>query len=218
MINVKKEVKKEDIVLDIPIEVINKFVLLNKISIILLLEVYKLNVLEPTKYVTTMDFKEFEYARNSISKFLTECEKHELIKIFKYNTVSIILLNNEKGNKQFEYLKNNKNKPLWEIMTFSENYYPIKEKKNINKNAGYVYLLEYNNLYKIGCSKNIDKRLHDLEKNTPHKINLIHSIKTDNKYKLENELHQKYKDKRSKGEWFSLSDSDIQNIKNIGEI
>lgn len=218
MINVKKEVKKEDIVLDIPIEVINKFVLLNKISIILLLEVYKLNVLEPNTYFTNINFDKYNYSRVSCINFIKECEKEELIKVFRKDNLIIILINNEKGQKHYEYLESNKHKNILELVSYTHEYSEDIKPLKINKNAGYVYLLEYNNLYKIGCSKNIDKRLHDLEKNTPHKINLIHSIKTDNKYKLENELHQKYKDKRSKGEWFSLSDSDIQNIKNIGEI
>lgn len=46
-------------------------------------------------------------------------------------------------------------------------------------------------------------------------IELVHSIACENDTKVEKELHESHKDKRTKGEWFALSDSDIEDLKKI---
>lgn len=219
MSNEKKMKTNESITL--PIEVINAFPYLSKISIILLIDLYKLFEKNPNLVFSNYDFKYyFNYSRGSYSKFISECEKQDLIKVFKNDDFFIILINNENGRTHYNFLNENKNKgrKLHELFTISHGIPPVINNPRINKNAGSVYILKYGSQYKIGCSNNIDKRLHDLNKNTPHEITLIHSIETNNKYTLEKELHHKYKDKRVKGEWFDLLDSDIEDIKNIVEV
>jgi Meiotically up-regulated gene 113 len=50
----------------------------------------------------------------------------------------------------------------------------------------------------------------------PHEVTLIHSIETDDMVGLEALLHERYADKRMNGEWFALSDEDVNEIKKKG--
>lgn len=87
-----------------------------------------------------------------------------------------------------------------------------KPQKFIN---GYVYLIKHGDKYKIGRTINLKNRLKN-HKNSNLDIEFIHSIKTDNCIKLENELHKKYAKNRIDGEWYSLNEDDILYIKNYG--
>lgn len=81
----------------------------------------------------------------------------------------------------------------------------------LNNNCGYVYILEAVGfkVYKIGRTKNIDTRMKTLIK-LPFDTKLIHTIKTDNPTKTELELHRKFADLRVNGEWFKLSNENIE--------
>lgn len=105
--------------LTIPFEVISKFHLLNKVSIILLLELYKKNQIEPDSYFTSDDFKKFNYVKATYKTFMKECEENQLINVFYHKKITIILINNEIGKKQYEYLIKNKDKELHEFISFT---------------------------------------------------------------------------------------------------
>lgn len=84
---------------------------------------------------------------------------------------------------------------------------------------GYVYLIKSNNYFKIGKTKNIKQRISSLQTSSATHIELIHTIKTSNYHKIEKELHKKFENQHIKGEWFNLSEEDIEYIKNYnGEI
>lgn len=76
---------------------------------------------------------------------------------------------------------------------------------------GYVYLVHCvgTDLYKIGRSK-VDyyARLSSLQTGCPYELSMIHAVHCDAYGKLERLLHHTFKDKRVRGEWFELSDSD----------
>jgi hypothetical protein len=72
--------------------------------------------------------------------------------------------------------------------------------------------------YKIGYSSNINNRFKGLNKASPDKLQLTCVIKTKEYKELEKELHEKYSDKRYQGEWFELSDADIEYIKSLEDI
>lgn len=82
--------------------------------------------------------------------------------------------------------------------------------------SGYVYLLHHNGLHKIGVSSNVLKRLNQISPKMPYEVSLVHCIKTPDMFALESALHEKYADKRANGEWFELSESDVEYIKSIG--
>ena len=75
-----------------------------------------------------------------------------------------------------------------------------------------VYFAKSNGLYKIGVTRNIEKRMSSLSVAAPY-IKLIHVIHTEHIYALEKYYHNYFREKRTRGEWFQLSEQDIKNIK-----
>ena len=78
-----------------------------------------------------------------------------------------------------------------------------------------IYLLKsyYNELpiYKIGYTKRrVEDRIKDFKTGNVHDISIVHIFETD-KYvnSIESTLHREYKFNRIRGEWFELSDIDI---------
>jgi phage terminase large subunit GpA-like protein len=84
---------------------------------------------------------------------------------------------------------------------------------------GYVYLLysPTNNTYKIGRAKQVDGRYGSIAKQSPVEIRLIHQFKSENASKAEKSLHHLYSHKRVLGEWFSLSENEVEAIVAIGD-
>ncbi|KIL49086.1 GIY-YIG nuclease family protein [Jeotgalibacillus campisalis] len=81
---------------------------------------------------------------------------------------------------------------------------------------GYVYFVqEYmNGTFKIGKTKNIDKRMNIFSVKLPFENKLIHLIKTGDRHRTEQAFHNHFSAKRLGGEWFSLSKEDIDWLKN----
>jgi|SaaInlLV_10m_DNA_4_1040232.scaffolds.fasta_scaffold22105_3 hypothetical protein len=65
-----------------------------------------------------------------------------------------------------------------------------------------LYVLECNGYYKIGITNNITNRLKSLQTGNAHEINVIHIEERYKPEKAEKYLHQKFSNKRLKGEWF----------------
>jgi len=69
---------------------------------------------------------------------------------------------------------------------------------------------DYENLrIKIGMSKDIMKRIGQLQTGSPYVLKLMGWIKSGDDKKLERRLHKKYQYAKSHGEWFILSVSNI---------
>ena len=74
----------------------------------------------------------------------------------------------------------------------------------------YVYLIRSEEgLFKIGVSNNPKSRLKALQSATPHNLTLIHAVQTNISRKIELYLHGYYHTRAIRGEWFALSDSDV---------
>ena len=85
----------------------------------------------------------------------------------------------------------------------------LKEHKDIQG----VYLIQAENgLIKIGKTTDINKRFVSLQSASPYELKLIGFIKTFNESELEASLHDKYKRKCIRGEWFKLDSQDIEEI------
>ena len=83
--------------------------------------------------------------------------------------------------------------------------------------SGIVYLLKIKNKsqYKIGVTTKLQKRVDDLSTQMPFELQVEHKIKSDNIYSLEEKLHQKFKNKQIKGEWFELDKKEVNYIKSL---
>jgi hypothetical protein len=81
---------------------------------------------------------------------------------------------------------------------------------------GYVYLIRIENgLYKIGKAKNIDERIKPFKVSFPMSWEIIHAFMSHDYSKAEITLHERFSDKRTVGEWFTLDEQDVQSIKSI---
>jgi hypothetical protein len=84
----------------------------------------------------------------------------------------------------------------------------------------YVYLIrdiEATGLYKIGRTAHPKTRIVDqFGVQFPFEIAVLRLIPTSDANLLERMLHKRYRDKRVKGEWFALSDSDVLEILSVG--
>lgn len=72
-----------------------------------------------------------------------------------------------------------------------------------------IYLISHQNKFvKIGYTKNITKRLSQLQVSSPVKLEVLHLI--DGNITLEKELHVLFKDLRTSGEWFNFDASILE--------
>ncbi|WP_052520314.1 GIY-YIG nuclease family protein [Aneurinibacillus migulanus] len=86
-----------------------------------------------------------------------------------------------------------------------------------NNKAKFVYLI-VEQLYgaiKIGSTKKLDQRIMQFGVKLPFDIKIIHILYSENGGDTEKLLHMHFKKKRLNGEWFSLNQEDISNIKNL---
>jgi len=72
-----------------------------------------------------------------------------------------------------------------------------------------IYLISYENQFiKIGYTKNINKRLSQLQVSSPVKLEVLHLI--DGDVTIEKKLHVLFKDLRTSGEWFKFDSSILE--------
>src|SRR5258708_11586847 len=89
------------------------------------------------------------------------------------------------------------------------------------KIRGSVYLfsiVEMPGYYKIGISTNVRQRLQAYNSAFPFTFCLKYSLTCENYKGLEHVLHLHFKDKRVKGEWFFLSETDVADCLNLLEV
>ena len=88
----------------------------------------------------------------------------------------------------------------------------------------YIYLIKENideeliiPAYKIGYSKHILKRKKELDTANSNELIIIYEYKskTKNAKQLETALHNYFKSKHKKQEWFNLDENDIKDFLNI---
>ena len=67
---------------------------------------------------------------------------------------------------------------------------------------GYVYMLKCADKYKIGYSKNVERRIKELD-TRPFKLELLFIGYSDNARTIEHELHKRLHEYKEIGEWYS---------------
>ncbi len=78
---------------------------------------------------------------------------------------------------------------------------------------GFVYLIKSGNRYKIGQTLNLGRRTDEVIRQQAVNAHLVHSIPTDDPLGIERYWHERFADRRYKGEWFVLTREDVAAFK-----
>jgi hypothetical protein len=82
---------------------------------------------------------------------------------------------------------------------------------------GHVYMgllrLGREKRYKIGKAILVERRTDQISLQLPEDLELVHAIRTDDAYGIEDYWHRRFATKNTKGEWFSLSRQDVEVFK-----
>lgn len=79
-----------------------------------------------------------------------------------------------------------------------------------------IYILENNEkYYKIGYSKDPERRVKQLNTGNSTNLKLLHKFTCKYDSIIESNLQKRFKHKNIKGEWFDLSEDDINSIKSL---
>ena len=84
---------------------------------------------------------------------------------------------------------------------------------------GYVYLIRWQGLCKIGLATDVTNRLKSIARQwdmSPGSYKLVHTIYSPNMDKLEAVLHSRFASKNTHAEWFDLTPIDISWIVGLG--
>ena len=84
--------------------------------------------------------------------------------------------------------------------------------------TGYIYLINCNDLYKIGIAADFETRLADLQTGNPYPLKMILNYQFKNPRAIETVLHDRFENVRVLGEWFRLTDPDIEQIRQVCEL
>jgi hypothetical protein len=75
-------------------------------------------------------------------------------------------------------------------------------------NTVYVLNIQGTDLFKIGTSQNVNRRITDITCCNPFIIDVVHIKKTEFAYEIEQYIHNLIDDRHVKNEWFKLKDID----------
>jgi len=84
--------------------------------------------------------------------------------------------------------------------------------------TGFVYIFGSvaTGYFKIGCGDRPASRLRDYERSKlPFPVEMIHTIPVDDKVMAEAELHRLFRENRTNGEWFKLTDEELGKITSL---
>jgi hypothetical protein len=96
---------------------------------------------------------------------------------------------------------------------------PVREPDEAdNPNAaqpmpGFVYLVRSGKFHKIGRSNDHGRRSYEIGLQLPEKLQMVHTIETDDAVGIEHYWPERFKDRRRNGEWFLLTKADIAAFK-----
>ena len=81
---------------------------------------------------------------------------------------------------------------------------------------GTIYVIKGADLFKIGATtKSVEQRMRQLQVGSPVLLSLCLSYYCDDVYASERKLHKHFAGRRHHGEWFDLSDEDVEFIERL---
>lgn len=83
---------------------------------------------------------------------------------------------------------------------------------------GVVYLLRAGPHFKIGKSINFEKRLTQIKLQLPDRAEVVHVIRTSNPSQTESFWHCRFAAKRLNGEWFALTEAEVDEFKSVSQM
>lgn len=76
-----------------------------------------------------------------------------------------------------------------------------------------IYILQVGDFFKIGYTANsVEQRVKQLQTGSPDKITIKYVFESNHKMKVERSLHRLFSHKRLSGEFFDLSNEDLNKI------
>ncbi len=109
-----------------------------------------------------------------------------------------------------------KNSGFEDVVTLLEQQsMPLRSEKEraVKIATGFVYLMKSGPHYKIGRTNSVGRRGSELAIKIPVPPTTIHSIETDDPVGIESYWHRRFANKRGEGEWFALSQEDVNAFK-----
>lgn len=95
-------------------------------------------------------------------------------------------------------------------------YYDYKNNPKQKTNPkGYVYLMECGGKYKIGFSKDVERRIKELNHRPFETKLLAKSRLIENPYSFEQEIHEVFEEYRIDGEWYNFEENILQYVINV---
>ena len=75
-----------------------------------------------------------------------------------------------------------------------------------------VYLIRGGPYHKIGRTTNLKQRIKTLQTGHPYRVTVVHTWAVENAVEVEGCLHRQYASAKIHGDWFNLSQADIQTL------
>lgn len=90
-----------------------------------------------------------------------------------------------------------------------------KEAYTYKPNAGFIYIIQCMGFpyYKIGHSVNPDARVDSLQIGVPFELKLEYAVAVQDMDEVEHKIQQRYKSKGVRGEWYMLTNNDLDDVK-----
>lgn len=79
----------------------------------------------------------------------------------------------------------------------------------------FVYIIKCGPTYKIGRTRDLDRRLADWSPTPAYPIEVKLVIKAKDSRQAEKDLHNHFADKRLRGEWFELTELDVEYVRSL---
>lgn len=81
---------------------------------------------------------------------------------------------------------------------------------------GFIYIIKAETgHYKIGRTKSIPDRMNFFRVRLPFRFETVHTFPCVDMFEAERQLHLIFRDKRQFGEWFNLTDEDVDILKTV---